>query len=163
MSFECTKATNYPCKHYVLQTVLTHTLFILPKHTIIHYSLYIIYLALGRHCRPCFLPMKFDRCNPMVIIHGFVGLATYLLPHFFIHHQLLTVHAFLASSINSNKPFMSTPFMGDQNLNTKRIFKKSPSETHSPMLAGILGRRFEPSPSHTCYHCCIIFSASSSS
>jgi len=44
---------------------------------------------------------------------------------FFIHHQLLTVQMFLDSSINSNKIFMSTPFMGDQNLDAKRIFKKS--------------------------------------
>ena len=28
------------------------------------------------------------------------------------------------------------------------------------MLTGILSRRFEPSPSHVCYHCYIIFSAS---
>jgi len=56
---------------------------------------------------------------------------------------------------------MSTSFMGDQDLNTKRISKKSLSETHFPMLTGILSRRFEPSPSHTCYHCCITFSTSS--
>ena len=31
----CIKATNYFCEHYTLQTVLIHTLFILPKHRLL--------------------------------------------------------------------------------------------------------------------------------
>jgi len=34
MFLECIKAINYSCEHYTLQTVLTHTLFNLPKHSI---------------------------------------------------------------------------------------------------------------------------------
>jgi len=38
MSFECTKAINYSCEHYILQTVLIHTLFMLSKQLLTHYS-----------------------------------------------------------------------------------------------------------------------------